>query len=658
MADKRRNSAHGDDITVEHTGRSNTPFEDKSYPTSNDDHGVEGIEYDQFTLAKKPWAYKVTPFERIIKHKYEGKGTKEDPFQVTWIEDDPENPLEMATTMKWVLCFYASFSTLCISFTSSAYSGAVRSIKEELGGSEIVITLGISLYVLGFALGPLFWSPISEVYGRRACLLISFAFFTLWNAVSIASPNIAALVTFRFLAGAFGSSPLTNAGGSLADVFRAKERGLAITLYASCPFLGPAIGPIIGGFLGESAGWKWLMGLVAIYAGVVTVMGIFMNPETYAPVLLRKRAALLSKVTGKLYLSKPDIGKDVSLSHLFKVALIRPWLLLIYEPIVLLLSLYQAVVYAILYSFFSAFPIVFEQVRGWSPGIGGLAFLGIMIGFMFGIVLQLIWVNPAYSKKVDEYGGIMAPPEERMPQAMIGAVALVFGLAVFSATDFPSIHWIVPIIFSAPAGFGMVLIFISLQSYLIDAYLLYAAAVLAASCTVRSVLGAAFPILAPYMYNPGGPNGKCPTESCGIHVGPGIAAFLALIFVPAPWYFYKYGPKIRKRCRYAAEADKLLQSMLNPGSQDAEEIKEAIREIESDPTSSDDIEKQKNQQSPKKDNHDIEEEQEHLHGSDDDSVKNQMRSLSRQMSYRSSRPTSVQSHSDAEGSLHRVPSYV
>ncbi|MCO5585426.1 hypothetical protein L7F22_039359 [Adiantum nelumboides] len=534
MADKRRNSAHGDDITVEHTGRSNTPFEDKSYPTSNDDHGVEGIEYDQFTLAKKPWAYKVTPFERIIKHKYEGKGTKEDPFQVTWIEDDPENPLEMATTMKWVLCFYASFSTLCISFTSSAYSGAVRSIKEELGGSEIVITLGISLYVLGFALGPLFWSPISEVYGRRACLLISFAFFTLWNAVSIASPNIAALVTFRFLAGAFGSSPLTNAGGSLADVFRAKERGLAITLYASCPFLGPAIGPIIGGFFGR-------------------------------------------------------------ISRL-------------------------------------------EMVNGFS--------------------CNLCWRGYAYSKKVDEYGGIMAPPEERMPQAMIGAVALVFGLAVFSATDFPSIHWIVPIIFSAPAGFGMVLIFISLQSYLIDAYLLYAAAVLAASCTVRSVLGAAFPILAPYMYNPGGPNGKCPTESCGIHVGPGIAAFLALIFVPAPWYFYKYGPKIRKRCRYAAEADKLLQSMLNPGSQDAEEIKEAIREIESDPTSSDDIEKQKNQQSPKKDNHDIEEEQEHLHGSDDDSVKNQMRSLSRQMSYRSSRPTSVQSHSDAEGSLHRVPSYV
>ena len=192
-----------------------------------------------------------------------------------------------------------------------------------------------------------------------------------------------------------------------------------------------------------------------IWAGIQWLLIVLIVPETYAPVLLRQRAKTLSRATGKYYIPKLDVGKDVRLSHQFKIALGRPFLLLTYEPIVLLLGLYQAVVYAILYSFFSAFPIVFQEVRGWSPGVGGLAFLGLLIGFMGGIGFQLLWANPRYNKEVDKHGGLMAPPEARMPQGIIGAIVLVIGLAGFSATTFPSIPWIVPIIFSVPAGFGM-----------------------------------------------------------------------------------------------------------------------------------------------------------------------------------------------------------
>lgn len=622
-------------------------------PTGKD---VEGIEYDTWTLRRRPWKRGVTPFERIVKHEYEGSGTEQDPYQVTWIDNDKENPLELPDLQKWTLCFYVSFSTLCVSLASSAYSGAIKSIHAELGGSQIVITLGISLYVLGFALGPLIWAPLSEVAGRRRCFLFSFAFFTLWNAVACASPNLGSLIVFRFLAGAFGSSPLTNAGGSLADVFRAKERGLAMTIFAACPFMGPALGPITGGFLGESAGWKWVMGMLAIYAGSVTVMGIFLQPETYAPVLLRQRAVRLSRATGKRYISKADVGKNVNFGHMLKVALGRPWLLLVFEPIVLLLSLYQAVVYAILYSFFSAFPIIFQQVRGWSVGIGGLAFLGILVGMMSAIIMQTIWVNPAYAKEVDKHGGILAPPEARMPQAILGAIVLVVGLAGFSATTFPSIHWIVPIIFSAPAGFGMVCIFIALQSYLIDAYLLYAASVLAASSVVRSVLGAIFPILAPYMYHPGGNAGHCPTASCGIHVGPGIAALLALIFVPAPWYFHRYGPMIRKRCRYSAEADKLLQSMMRPADQapplQSLQLTSKADDMEGQQQVSVQQSEKRPEYVPQREEQHVDEYDEHLRDSDTDSVRERMHQLTEQLS----RQGSVRS--EAEESLRRVPSFV
>lgn len=96
---------------------------------------------------------------------------------------------------------------------------------------------------------------MSELYGRQLLYTFTFAGFTIFNAGCAGTQNIWSLVILRFLAGSFGSSPLTNAGGVIADMFSAKERGLAMTIFASAPFMGPVLGPIIGGFLGEYVGW-------------------------------------------------------------------------------------------------------------------------------------------------------------------------------------------------------------------------------------------------------------------------------------------------------------------------------------------------------------------------------------------------------------------
>jgi MFS family permease len=119
-----------------------------------------------------------------------------------------------------------------------------------------------------------------------------------------------------------------------------------MSFFALAPSLGPTLGPFIGGFLGENKGWRWVMGLIAIFSGVLWVTQSVLVPETYGPVLLRKRAAALSKITGKVYSTKVDIQKgQISLKHIVLTTLTRPWILLIMEPIVLLLSLYLAIVY-------------------------------------------------------------------------------------------------------------------------------------------------------------------------------------------------------------------------------------------------------------------------------------------------------------------------
>jgi multidrug resistance protein len=258
-----------------------------------------------------------------------------------------------------------AFATLAVAFVSSAYSGGIREILMEFKASQEFGTLGISLFVLGFAIGPLLWAPLSEIYCRRILFIGTYAVLTIFNAGAAGANNMGALIAMRLVAGLVGSSPFTNAGGVIADMFDADERGLATSLFASAPFLGPGIGPIIGGFVGQTIGWRWIEGIMAIFTGALTIIGGLLVPDTYAPVLLRKRATALSKRTGKHYISILDKKKGpVSPKKSFETALIRPWILLFREPIILLISVYMAIIYGTLYMLFGAFPIVFQQVRG------------------------------------------------------------------------------------------------------------------------------------------------------------------------------------------------------------------------------------------------------------------------------------------------------
>ena len=324
---------------------------------------------------------------------------------------------------------------------------------------------------------------------------------TAFNAGACGATNSQTLIILRFFAGAFGSSPLTNAGGVIADMFPANERGVAMSIFAAAPFLGPTLGPIIGGFVGETIGWRWIEGIMAIFSGVVWIAGTLYVPETYPPVLLRRRAQNLSKITGKVYKSKVDADQGkVSLGHAFRTSLSRPWILLFREPIVLMLSIYMAIIYGTLYMMFAAFPIVYQEHRGWTEGVGGLAFLGVMVGMMSAVGYSL-WDNKRYIRTADAAPGGFAPPEARLPPCMIGALCLPVGLFWFAWTNYPTINWAPSIIAGAPFGFGMVLVFLSIMNYLIDSYVIFAASVLAANSVLRSLFGTIFPLFTTYMYN-------------------------------------------------------------------------------------------------------------------------------------------------------------
>lgn len=507
--------------------------------------------------------------QAVIDHKYPGKGTSESPYVVDFLPDDSYNPFNFSERRKWMILIIQATATLAVSFASSAYSGGVREIIMDFGISQEVAILGVSLFVLGFALGPLLWAPLSELFGRQKLFFISYMALTAFNAGAAGAPNVRTLIVLRFFAGAFGSSPLTNAGGVLADMFSISERGKAGAIFAMAPFLGPALGPIAGGFLGETHGWRWVQGMIAIFCGLVWIVSTLTYPETYAPVLLRKRAAKLSNITGKVYVGKFDAhGPSHTIASQFKLSLTRPWVLLFKEPIVLLTSIYIAIIYGTLYLCFAAFPIVFQLGRGWSPGIGGLAFIGIAIG-MISATLYAIFDNKRYRRAAATYPNGMAPPEERLPPAIIGSILLPVGLFWFAWTNGPNIHWIVPIIGSSFFAAGILLVFLPLLNYLVDSYLIYAASVLAANSVLRSLFGAAFPLFTTYMY-----------KDLGIHWASSIPAFLALACLPFPFLFYKYGAKIRARGKFASEASRFMEKMMAQNAAASTSEEQAVDDTE------------------------------------------------------------------------------
>ncbi|TFY68915.1 hypothetical protein EVJ58_g732 [Rhodofomes roseus] len=438
--------------------------------------------------------------------RYPGSGTAEDPYIVDWDVDDPENPFNWSKTRRWVLTF------------------------EQWIANQAEI------------FRPLLWAPLSEMYGRRIVFIVSYTAFTLLHLGGALCKNAATLLATRLLAGMFGVSPFTNSGAALADIWLPRDRGVASSLYASAPFLGPVVGPIIGGWVSTShLGWRFNFWIMFMASAIALLGFVFILPETYGPVLLRWRARKLRKASeGKaIYVSRSDVGRSRDRLAHFRTNLARPFLFMATEPIVLLFAVYVAVAYAILYAFFAAYPIVFQQQRHWSPGLGGLAFIGVGVGTTFGMCLAPVQ-NRLYWAAMAKSPTGRAPPEARLYSPMFGAVCLPVGLFWFAWTCTPSHHWILPIMAGAPFGTGVALVMQGATQYLMDTYQIYAASALAATVVLRSICACFFPLVIPIMY-----------RNLGDHWAGTVFAILTAICMPLPWLLWAYGPAIRERSRYA-----------------------------------------------------------------------------------------------------------
>ena len=408
-------------------------------------------------------------------------------------ENDSMNPHNWGYGKRIGATIMIAMIGFIVGFASSVDSAALTQASKDFGVSEVTESLATGLFLVGFGFGALFAGPISETVGRNPVYIVTLAVYMCWILGAALAPNIGAQLVFRFLAGFFGSTPLTCAGGSISDLWNPMERVFAFPVFANAAFMGPIFGPVVGGFIGQSnlVSWRWCEWITLIISGAILVLVILFQPETFAPILLKWKASHLRNITGDdRFVSEVEIRADPFLTRLVH-ALYRPFILVAREPIVILFALYLTVIYIILFTFLDGYTFVFGETYGFSEGFTGLAFIGIAVGLCGASILVPLlhhWAKRDLAI-IKEKNGPQAslPPEQRLWFAMLGAPAVPISLFWMGWTNYPNISYWSGLISSVVFGYGILCIFISSYQYIIDSYEMYAASALASLTLIRYV---------------------------------------------------------------------------------------------------------------------------------------------------------------------------
>lgn len=460
----------------------------------------------------------------------------EDPNIVDWYgPNDPECPENWSFWKKTFVTFQIAHITFAIYIGSAIFAPGIPDLAQKFGISVVAGNLGITMFVLGYATGPMFLAPMSEIpqFGRAPVYMITLLIFSLLQIPTALAKNLGALLPLRFLAGFVGSPPLATGGASLADMWPPQDRVVVIGAWSIAAMCGPTLGPLVGGFAAQAEGWTWTIWMLLWLGGVSWVFLAFTMPETSSQAILYRRAVRLRRLTGNPNIkSQAEIeAEHMTVREIAMMTLVRPFYLGFREPIVAFWNLYLGMVYGILYCFIASFDVVFIEHHHFNLGQNGLAFLGIIIGVMVAFIGFLPWalftLKPIFAR-----GEFV--PEDRLPPAFFGAFFFPISLFWFGWTSAGGVHWIVPILASGLWAMGAFYLFQAGMNYLADCYPRYVASVLASNDLFRSLLGAAFPLFSTaYFHNLG--------------VGPALSIIggIAIGMLPIPFAFYRYGHIIR-----------------------------------------------------------------------------------------------------------------
>ncbi|KAK9242515.1 major facilitator superfamily domain-containing protein [Lipomyces tetrasporus] len=456
--------------------------------------------------------------------------------------DDPDNPQNWSPWKKHFVALLICLYTFVVYCGSAIYTPSVPYIVERFGVSTIAASLGLSLYVLAYGIGPLIFAPMSEIpaLGRSVPYMITFAFFVILSVPTAIVDNFGGLLVLRFLQGFFGSPCLANGGASMQDMYSLLKLPYALTFWVSAAYCGPALGPLISGFAVPAENWRWSLWEIVWMSGPVFLLFFICLPETSASNILLRRAQRLRRLTGNQNLkSQSEIDQaSITVSKIVVEALLKPWEISIKDPAVAFTHIYTSIIYGIYYSYFEVFPLVYIDIYKMNLGEMGLIFLVVLVACIVAatIYASYLWfyLEPDIMKR-----GLRAQ-EHRLVPALAAVFGPTIGLFLFGWTSRESVHWIAPtigiLIYAGSAFIILQCIFV----YLPLTYPMYAASLFAANDFCRSAFATGSILFARPMY-----------LNLGIGKGISLLGGLSVLGIIGMYILYFFGANLRARSKFA-----------------------------------------------------------------------------------------------------------
>ncbi|GAA5855495.1 hypothetical protein JCM8547_007860 [Rhodosporidiobolus lusitaniae] len=464
------------------------------------------------------------------------------PYLVSWDgDDDPDNPKNWSMRKKIFVSSLLSSLTFAIYLGSAIYTSSIPGLKEQFDVGGVTAATGISLFVVGYGVGPMLLAPIQELpsLGRNPVYIWGLFLFVILELPAIFAPNMATVLAMRFFSGFVGSPALATGGATLGDMWEDKYMAVAIGAWSMGAIAGPVSGPTLSGFATMNLNWTWSFIELTIIGVLVFLVLFFLFPETNGETVLVKRAQRLRRLTGNNKLRAPaELEGGLTVTNLLMDNLTRTAQLSI-EPLILVPSLYIALVYSVLYSLLEAFPIVFEGIYHFNLGVSTLPYLSFLvtasIGFVIYCMYHLHYLNPR--KEKNPHG-----PELYLELGLIASAVIPISLLLFGWTSRAEIHWMAPVVF---ISIYLPVLFYSFQSILTFISMSYpkdAAAALAANDLIRSCIAGVFPLFASKMYTVLGVGG-----ASSLLAGASVLLSVFLFLIK------RNGPKLRARSPFAKQ---------------------------------------------------------------------------------------------------------
>lgn len=415
---------------------------------------------------------------------------------------------------------------------------AIDTIADELNMSTTESTMALSVYLLATAFGPMVIGPLSEVYGRSSIFHFTNIWFLVWNLICGFANSKALLIAARLLAGFGASAVYSMAYGVLGDVWSAEQRGRSLSMYLLVPLTGAAIGPIVSGFIVQYSTWRWMFWSTTVLQAILELSSLFLFYETYAPVLLRRRAEKLRKETGDSRHHAEIEMRESGRSAVWKVgrSLSRPIRLLAFHPIIQIQALLAGINYGLLYFALASFSSLYVSAYGESIAISGLHYIAICTGEVLGSQLCGPLMDYIY-KRLTSRTGEAHVPELRIPLLLPGALFTPIGFLLYGWAAQHHLFWLVVDVGAALLSLGMQIFGTTLQAYVMDAYPEHISSASAATQVLKSLLAFAFPLFSSKMY-----------ETLGYGWGNSLLAFLSIgIALPATGILWRFGARLRAK---------------------------------------------------------------------------------------------------------------